>query len=96
MSDEFGVNTDELMAIVARIEDFEKRIEVMIVDVDRQVETLHVSWHGAAAAAQADAHRRWTEGAQQMRDALKDLHEAGSKAHRNYTGAARANMTMWS
>ncbi|MCX2711958.1 WXG100 family type VII secretion target [Mycolicibacterium sp. J2] len=96
MSDEFGVSTDELMAIVARIADFEKRIEAMIADVDRQVAGLHATWHGTGASAQADAHRRWTEGAQQMRDALKDLHEAGAKAHRNYTGAARANLTMWS
>ncbi|CDO09888.1 WXG100 family type VII secretion target [Mycolicibacterium cosmeticum] len=96
MSDEFGVNTDELMAIVDRIAAFEKRIEAMIADVDRQVEGLHATWQGTAASAQADAHRRWTAGAQQMRDALKDLHEAGSKAHRNYTGAARANLSMWS
>lgn len=96
MSGEFGVNTDELMTIVTRIADFERRIEAMIADVDSQLSSLHASWHGSAAAAQADAHRRWTEGAQQMRVALQELHQAGEKAHQNYAGAAQVNLTMWS
>jgi WXG100 family type VII secretion target len=96
MSDEFGVDTDELMALVTRIAAFEQRIEAMVVDVDSQVSSLRASWHGSAAAAQADAHRRWAEGAQQMREALEELRRAGKKAHQNYTGAAQANLTMWS
>ena len=96
MSDEFGVNTDELMAIVNRIADFERQIEAMVADVDKPVSALHASWQGSAASAQADAHRRWAEGAQQMREALQELQQAGKKAHQNYTGAARANLTMWS
>jgi WXG100 family type VII secretion target len=96
MSDEFGVNTDELMAIIKRIADFERRIEAMVADVDSQVSSLHASWHGSAASTQADAHRRWAVGAQQMREALQELQQAGKKAHQNYTGAARANLTMWS
>lgn len=95
MSDEFGVNTDELMAIVTRIADFERRIEAMVAEVDQQVASLHASWEGSAAAAQADAHRRWAEGAQQMREALQELQQAGKRAHQNYTGAAQANLTMW-
>lgn len=90
------MNTDELMAIVTRIADFEQRIEAMVAEVDQQVTGLHASWEGTAAAAQADAHRRWAQGAQQMREALQELQRAGKKAHQNYTGAAQANLTMWS
>lgn len=96
MSDEFRVDTDELMSIVARIAAFEQRIEAMVADVDHQVSSLRASWHGSAAAAQADAHRRWAEGAQQMREALQELRQAGKKAHQNYTAAAQANLAMWS
>ena len=90
------MNTDELMALVTRIADFEQRIEAMVADVETQVASLHATWQGTAGIAQADAHRRWTEGAQEMREALQELRQAGKKAHQNYTGAATANLTMWS
>jgi uncharacterized protein YukE len=57
---------------------------------------LHATWVGEAATTQADAHRRWSDGAQEMRDALAKLRQAAQTAHGNYTGAATNNMSMWS
>lgn len=96
MSDEFGVDTDKLMGIVEKMAQVEARIEAMITEADAEVSGLHATWVGTAAATQADAHRRWAEGAQEMRDALVKLREAAHKAHGNYTGAAKSNQTMWS
>ena len=96
MSDEFGVDTDGLMAIVDEMAQIEARIETMIAQADSEVTGLHATWDGVAAATQADAHRRWTDGAQQMREALVKLRGAATKAHGNYTGAAKSNQTMWS
>ncbi len=57
---------------------------------------LHVDWSGTAAAAHAEAHRQWSEGAAMMQDALGKLQPAGKIAHHNYTGAAATNQHMWS
>lgn len=96
MSDEFGVDADKLMTIVDKMTQVDSRIEAMIADADSQVAGLHATWVGEAAATQADAHRRWSEGAQQMREALAKLREAALTAHGNYTGAATNNTVMWS
>lgn len=96
MSDEFGVDTDKLMDIVEKMAQLEARIEAMVTEADAEVSGLHATWVGTAAATQADAHRRWTEGAQEMREALVKLREAAHKAHGNYTGAAKNNQAMWS
>lgn len=96
MSDEFGVDTDKLMAIVEQMAQVDSRVEAMIAEADSQVASLHATWEGTAAATQADAHRRWSEGAQEMREALAKLREAALKAHGNYTGAVKNNTTMWS
>ena len=96
MSDEFGVDTDKLMDIVEKMTQVEARIEAMITEADAEVSGLHATWVGTAAATQADAHRRWAEGAQEMREALVKLREAAHKAHGNYTGAAKSNQAMWS
>ena len=96
MSDEFSVDTDRLMAIVEKMAQVDSKIDAMIAHADSQVAAQHATWEGTAAATQADAHRRWSEGAQEMREALAKLREAAGKAHGNYTGAATSNQTMWS
>ena len=96
MSDEFGVDTEKLMAIVEKLARFDARAEAMIAEADSHVAGLHATWVGEAAATQADAHRRWSEGAQQMRDALAKLCDAAHTAHGNYSGAIKNNQTMWS
>ena len=96
MSDEFGVDTDKLMDIVDAMARLETRIEAMIAEADSHVGSLHATWDGTAAAMQADAQRRWADGAQEMHEALVKLRDAALKAHGNYTGAAKTNLAMWS
>ena len=84
MSDEFGVDADKLMTIVDKMAQVDGRVEAMISDADSQVAGLHATWVGEAAAIQADAHRRWSQGAHEMRDALAKLRAAALTAHGNH------------
>ncbi|MEU9807575.1 WXG100 family type VII secretion target [Mycobacterium sp. NPDC050853] len=95
MSGEFGVNTDELMRIIERMAEVEQRAEASIAAMDGEVRNLHATFTGEAATAQAQAHEKWAEGAQQMREALKGLANAGHVAHGNYSGAAAKNQQNW-
>lgn len=50
----------------------------------------------AVLAVPGDVHERWSRGAAMMREALGQLHTAGSGAHGNYTGVSSVNQKMWS
>jgi WXG100 family type VII secretion target len=96
VSDAFRVDPEALADAVARMSAFEQHVESMLAEVDTLVANLHAEWSGEAAAAHTEAHRRWTEGAKTMREALGRLRNAGDRAHHNYTGAIAANASMWS
>lgn len=95
MSGEFGVAPDELMRILERMTEVEQRAEASIAAMDSEVNNLHATFTGEAATAHAQAHQKWATGAQQMREALKGLRNAGSAAHGNYSGAAAKNAQNW-
>jgi WXG100 family type VII secretion target len=96
VSGAFRVDPEALADAVARMSAFEQHVESMLAEVDSLVANLHVQWSGQGAAAHAEAHQRWTEGAKMMREALGRLRNAGDRAHHNYTGAISANASMWS
>lgn len=96
MSNAFSVDPDAVLDAVARMLGFERYVESMLHEIEGLVANLQVQWSGAAAAAHAEAHRQWAEGAALMRKALADLQSAATTAHRNYTEAAATNQRMWS
>ncbi|SPX87821.1 WXG100 family type VII secretion target [Mycobacteroides abscessus] len=96
MSGEFGIDTDELKRIIERMAEVEARAEASIAAMDSEVHGLHGTWTGEAATGHADAHAKWSEGAKQMREALKYFQAGGKVAHANYTSAAATNTAMWS
>jgi WXG100 family type VII secretion target len=96
VSNAFSVDREALLDAVARMAGYERYIESMLHEIEGLVAGLHGDWNGTAAAAHAEAHRQWTEGAAMMREALTDLRSAGRAAHHNYTGAAATNQRMWS
>jgi len=57
---------------------------------------VHGSWAGAAADAQAAAHKRWHAGASEVQEALAALRSIASGAHANYQAAMLTNRRMWS
>jgi uncharacterized protein YukE len=76
--------------------EFVRYAESVVAEIDTLVTNLHVTWSGEAAAAHAEAHRLWTRGESNMREALARLTAASAVAHQNYTGAMTANTSMWS
>lgn len=93
---EFSVDPEALSESLERMDNFQRLSKVLLDEIDNTVKNLHVSWQGEAAAAHAQAHEKWTHGAEQMAQALTVLHRSGTGAHRNYTHAAEINRTMWS
>lgn len=93
---EFSVDLDALSESLERMDNFQRLSKALLDEIDNTVKNLHVSWQGEAAAAHAQAHQKWTHGAEQMAQALTVLHRSGTGAHRNYTHAAKINRTMWS
>lgn len=91
----YSIDPDELDEIIIDLEKCETALELLTVDLAKQLKTLQETWAGLAARAQEEAHEEWTAGMVAMRTALADLRAAARLAHGNYTGAAQANLTMW-
>ncbi|PVB15927.1 WXG100 family type VII secretion target [Mycobacteroides abscessus] len=96
MSGEYGVDTDELKRLTERMAEVEARAEASVAAMNTEVDGLHATFTGQAATAHAAAHAKWTEGAKQMREALRYFQAGGMVAHTNYTSATTTNTAMWS
>lgn len=96
MADAFSVDPDSLADVLERMDSFQRLSRALLDEIDTIVENLQVSWDGVGAAAHREAHQKWTHGAAHMEQALKTLHQAGTRAHHNYTRAAETNQGMWS
>jgi WXG100 family type VII secretion target len=93
--DDFGIDPDELDAVIADIAKTETALETLTDDLHQQILTLHESWEGLAAQAQREAQEEWEKGLLTMRSALAELRAAAEAASSNYTEAADTNRSMW-
>jgi WXG100 family type VII secretion target len=96
VADQFAVDPGAIADALDRMTDFQGAVEGLLAEIDTTVKNLHVTWSGEGAASHAEAHERWSRGAAMMREALDQLHKAGTGAHGNYTGVIAANRKMWS
>lgn len=92
----FRVDLDQLAAVVEQMGRVDAQLQQACAEVEAQIQQLHLTWTGSAAAAQQAAHQRWQDGAARMRAALAMMAQIASTAHGNYTNAAAANTQMWS
>lgn len=92
---DYSVDPDELDEIIAELQRTETALERLTADLEKQIRTLHETWEGLAARAQAEAQEEWTNGMNAMRTALADLRAAARVAHGNYVAAVDANLAMW-
>ncbi|KZS61238.1 ESAT-6-like protein EsxE [Mycobacterium pseudokansasii] len=83
------------MAFVDRLATFTARAEQIATAVDDCVAELHGSWLGQGADAEREYHQKWAVADKQMREGLDELRKNAELAHRNYTGVAQLNATMW-
>ncbi|MBI3226168.1 MAG: WXG100 family type VII secretion target [Mycolicibacterium cosmeticum] len=91
----YRVELDELSAFIEKLSNFEQRAESIAADVDAQTTNLHGTWSGSAAASQQERHQEWMAAASTMREAIAELRNAATVAHRNYTKVGETNAGMW-
>jgi len=91
----YAVDLDELDGVVERMVRCEDDLDALLAELTSGVRTLHDAWHGAAAAAQLDAQRRWETGFRAMHAGLARMREAGRAAHGHYEDAVATNAGMW-
>jgi WXG100 family type VII secretion target len=96
MADALSIDPDALADTIQRMSDFVRQTESVTAEIDTLLSHLHMTWSGQAAAAHAEAHRRWSHGEATMREALNLLKKAGGTAHHNYTQVMATNSAMWS
>ncbi|MCV7258945.1 WXG100 family type VII secretion target [Mycobacterium shimoidei] len=78
-----------------RMSEFEQHLEDRLAQVTAAQKSLGNAWDGSGGQAQAAAAQRWSEGAQEMRQALADLRRIAVAAHENYRGAIQTNSLNW-
>jgi uncharacterized protein YukE len=91
----FGIDLERLEALTVELRGCERRLAEARAEIDVAVRDVHAEWRGAAAAAHADAHRQWSAGEAEMREALAALQQIAATAVGNYAAAASAGARMW-
>lgn len=95
MTVRYSVDLDELAEKIREMAAFERDVERALDHLERVITRLDVSWTGAAATAQREAHERWATGMREMQRGLKEIRDAAERAHTNYSNAVAANQRMW-
>lgn len=95
MSSQIQVDTQQIDAGVA---DLERRVTALMAEIssmNRAVETLLGSWHGAAAAGFAQAAQAWQGTQRQVTDNLGIMRQSLARAGSQYAEVEAANAAMF-
>lgn len=92
----FAVDLERLDAFTSSLLACGRRLAEARAEIDAAVRDVHAEWHGAAAAVHADAHRRWSVGEAELREALAVLQQIAATAAANYAAAVSAGACVWS
>jgi WXG100 family type VII secretion target len=95
MTVRYRVDLDELQRVIDSLEAFQRKLDGQLTALDRVNGELHVTWEGEAARANTVAHRKLTDGAREVHQALVAMHAAARQAHTSYQAAADANVQTW-
>ncbi len=91
----YVADTDQIYAFVEKAHQTAERIEQRIVDIEREVETLHVDWTGDAADKHREKHDTWQQSVQEMNTVLSELYNAVHGVHGRYIANVQHNVKMW-
>lgn len=91
----FRVDLDALVALLERLQAFDRRAMTVEADLEQEASRLDAQWVGAAAERHDAAHRQWVRAHDELRRAANELAGFVRGAHTNYTDAADANVRMW-
>ena len=91
----YKVDLDELQLVIDSMNAFQELLDRQLTQLDKVNGQLHVTWEGEAATANTVAHRKLTQGAREVHQALLAMHSAARRAHASYHTAAQANLQTW-
>ncbi|MEU1983467.1 WXG100 family type VII secretion target [Nocardia sp. NPDC019395] len=86
-SQAFQVDLDQLDNLTARAANFIGFLNDSLTGLEQRMATLHQTWGGETATAQADAFRKWSNGATDVREGVDAMRQAAVDAHTRYTTA---------
>jgi WXG100 family type VII secretion target len=95
MTVRYKVDLDELQRVIDSLDTFGAKLDAQLNELDQANGELHVTWQGEAATANVEAHRKLTQGAREVHQALVAMHAVARKAHVHYHAAAQANLQTW-
>lgn len=95
MTVRYKVDLDELQRVIGSLDAFGTELDAQLKELDKVNGELHVTWEGEAATANVEAHRKLTQGAREVHQALVAMHDVARKAHAHYDAAAQANLQTW-
>ena len=96
MARKFKIDLDHMSQTIDQMAQFTSQAESWCDEVDSDVQSLHGTWSGEAAAAQKAAHDQWVAGINAMKADLEKLKKIAQDGHTNYTDAGNKNKEMWS
>jgi WXG100 family type VII secretion target len=95
MAVRYQVDLDELRRVIDSLDAFQRMLDGRLTALDHVNGELHGTWEGEAAQANTIAHRKLTDGAREVHQALLAMHAAARQAHTSYRAAADANVQTW-
>ncbi|MFD4355729.1 WXG100 family type VII secretion target [Nocardia sp. NPDC058518] len=95
MGSEFKVDLDDIEQVIAKLGGLAGFIAEHLDEIDDQVAGLvGTGWESVAADAYQGAHQRWSLGARDFVDGIRDMSTAAKAAHSRYTNAIDINYRM--
>lgn len=95
MGSEFNVDLDDLEQIVAKLGGFAGFIADHLDEIDDKVAGLvGTGWESVAADAYQVAHQKWSAGARDFVEGIRDMSTAAKTAHTRYINAIDMNLRM--
>ncbi|MGL6234238.1 MAG: WXG100 family type VII secretion target [Segniliparus sp.] len=95
MARKFKIDLEHMSQTIDKMTQFTSQAESWCDEVDSDVQSLHGTWSGEAAAAQKAAHDQWVAGIASMKADLAALKKIATDGHTNYTDAGNKNKEMW-
>ncbi|GGL40951.1 WXG100 family type VII secretion target [Nocardia jinanensis] len=91
----FQVDLAELEDITARVGNFIGFLSDSLTGLEQRMASLHQTWSGDAAIAQAGAFRQWAAGATDVAEGIDIMRQATLAARDRYIAAIEANRQMF-
>lgn len=91
----FQVETDDLDYAVSALASMSALCAEVLSAVDSLAASASAEWSGEANAQFLALKAEWSDGARQMSEGLRVIHEAATTSHANYLASVDAAARVW-